>query len=138
MPTVVDEQAPAPTLVESPKHDKYFNHEQCVAGPGRPAGSRNRVSTTAKKNIQAVFDGLGSWESMLEWARENKDTFYGSVYPRLLATEADSKGSGPIRVLVYAPQTPSDKPLEIINVLTDPTASTQEMQAEEQAEENKP
>jgi hypothetical protein len=75
---------------------------------GRQSNTRNVLSGTVKKNIQLVFDGLGGWEAMLNWARENRDVFYGSVYPKLLPTEGYDK-AGNIRVLVYAP---SNKPLE--------------------------
>ena len=111
------------TLVEPTTQKTYFRG-------GRLPGTRNKVSTKCQANIEAVFNGLGGWESMLEWAKANLDTFYGSVYPKLLATEQDSKSTGPIRVLVYAPNQASDKPLDIVN-----GAVTQIVQAEGQVDE---
>jgi serine/threonine protein phosphatase PrpC len=88
-------------------------------------------SGKVKQTIMAVFDGLGGWEAMLTWAQKNQDLFYGTIYPKLLPTEGYEKGSGPIRVLVYAPQqSPTDKQVVLLD-----TALVQPMQAAEQAEE---
>jgi len=40
---------------------------------------------------------------MLTWARENQTVFYTQLYGKLLPTENYVKGSGSVRVLVYAP-----------------------------------
>lgn len=72
---------------------------------GRPKGAKNKLATTAKQAIESVFMGLGGWESMMEWAKENKDCFYGQVFPKLLPVDAQlQQKSNDIRVLVYAPQ----------------------------------
>lgn len=60
---------------------------------GRPKGSVNKISATAKENVQAVFDGLGGWEGMLKWAKDNPDEFYRGVYPRLLPLDTNVSGS---------------------------------------------
>ena|ERR1041384_2789964 len=86
-----------PPIIEACLPVKYFGKG------GRKPGSRNKVSATAKRNIEAVFDGLGGWEAMMNWARFHPNEFYVQIYPRILANEGMTKGSGDIRVLVYAP-----------------------------------
>lgn len=124
--------ASSATIVERPVERTYFRG-------GRQAGTRNKVSTKCKANIEAVFNGLGGWEEMLDWAKAHKDIFYGTVYPRLLATEQESKGTSSVRVLVYAPNQSSDKPLDAVGqILADngDPVSTQNTQAETQTDEN--
>lgn len=99
---------------------------------GRKSQTQNVMSGKVKQNIIAVFEGLGGWEQMLIWAKKHQDLFYGTIYPKLLPTEWYEKGSGSIRVFVYAPQqSPSDKPV----VLAD-SASMHLIEAAEQAEVN--
>lgn len=99
MPSIVDEEQPRKYFSNLPVH---------IARVGRPAGVRNRISSTAKENIQKVFDGLGGWESMMNWALFHQSEFYGQVYPRMLANEGVSKGNGDIRVIVYGKLPNSD------------------------------
>jgi len=67
----------------------------CPKG-GRPKGSLNKVSATAKENIIAVFTRLGGTAAMADWARENQSDFY-KLYARLLPVEHTGEGGGPIR-----------------------------------------
>jgi len=91
------------SIVEDASGTKYFSNLPVhIARIGRPRGSRNWSNKTAKENIQKVFEGLGGWEAMLNWARFHPNEFYGEVYPRLLAKEGMTKGDSEIRVLVYA------------------------------------
>jgi hypothetical protein len=50
---------------------------------GRKKGVPNKVSTTVKENVIAVFNGLGGAKAMAEWARENPTHFY-NLYAKLL------------------------------------------------------
>lgn len=50
---------------------------------GRPKGVPNKLSTTVKDNVIAVFNGLGGAKAMAEWARENPTHFY-NLYAKLL------------------------------------------------------
>jgi len=58
---------------------------------GRPKGVQNKVTSTVKDNILAVFNGLGGTSKMREWAEENQTEFY-RIYAKLLP--ADIKLSG--------------------------------------------
>lgn len=123
-----------PLVDESPAATYFPNLPVHVKRMGRPFGTRNHLSKTCKENIQAVFDGLGGWESMLAWAGSHRSEFYLSVYPRLLANEGVVKGSGNIRVVVYG--APTDKPLDLHG--TDTTTCSVEGQSDEVAHDATP
>jgi hypothetical protein len=63
--------------------------------PGRPLGSKNKVSASARENVIAVFTRLGGTAAMAKWAAHNKDEFY-KLYARLLPIEHSGVGGGPI------------------------------------------
>ena len=70
-------------------------------GKGRPKGSRNKVSTTVKANIESVFEKLGGIRAMVEWARDEKNrTEFYRIYSRLLPHEVVGKDDGPVSVTV--------------------------------------
>ena len=52
--------------------------------PGRPKGAQNKLSGTARENIQAVFVRLGGTAAMAEWAEANRADFYRAIYPKLV------------------------------------------------------
>ena len=52
----------------------------------RPVGSKNKISSQAKDNIQAVFVRLGGTAAMAKWAKNNQSEFY-KIYARLLPVE---------------------------------------------------
>ena len=90
------QMAESPSLVESYSPTRTFRL-------GRKPQTQNVMSGKVKQNIVKVFEGLGGWENMLTWARENQTVFYTQLYGKLLPTENYKAGSGSIRVLVYAP-----------------------------------
>jgi hypothetical protein len=64
-------------------------------GPGRPKGSKNKLSGIAKENIASVFDGLGGVKGMTDWVKaspRNKETFYRDIYPKILALDVNHGG----------------------------------------------
>lgn len=67
--------------------------------PGRPKGSENKVTATAKENVLAVFTRLGGTAAMAMWADENKTEFY-KMYARLIpqGSEVSGPDGGPIPV----------------------------------------
>jgi hypothetical protein len=69
---------------------------------GRPKGAKNKVSGTAKENINAVFTRLGSTAAMAEWARDNQTEFY-KIYARLLPTELEGALNANLTVLMDDP-----------------------------------
>lgn len=69
---------------------------------GRVKGTPNKVSSTAKENITAVFTRLGSTAAMAKWAKDNQTEFY-KLYARLLPTEIEGHLSGNLTVLMDDP-----------------------------------
>jgi hypothetical protein len=66
---------------------------------GKPKGTRNKLSATAKENIAAVFEEMGGVEGMLKWAKRNQTEFY-KIYPRLLPLEVSGEDGGGITVVI--------------------------------------
>lgn len=50
---------------------------------GRQKGTPNKVSTTVKENVIAVFKELGGHKAMAQWARDNPTHFY-NLYAKLI------------------------------------------------------
>jgi len=64
-----------------------------TAGPGRPKGLQNKMTTTAKEAFQVAFNDLGGAEGMVEWAKmdpDNLKTFY-TLYARLIPVDIQAK-----------------------------------------------
>lgn len=57
---------------------------------GRPKGSPDRISRTAKENIIAVFDGVGGITAMINWAKRNRTEFY-KLYARLVPIDVTAR-----------------------------------------------
>lgn len=57
----------------------------------RPLGSKNKIPSAAKDNIQAVFIRLGGTAQMATWAKDNQTEFY-KIYARMLPVEGPGKG----------------------------------------------
>ena len=78
MPTIVDQTAPA----------SYFK-------PTLARRTRKRyIGSSIRQSIQHVFEGLGGWEAMMDWAKANPTVFYSQVVPKLLPTELAEGGHG--------------------------------------------
>jgi len=69
---------------------------------GRQKGTPNKLSTTVKENVIAVFNQLGGTENMAEWAKDNPTPFF-NIYAKLLPTELDGQIEhlGGIRVDIH-------------------------------------
>jgi hypothetical protein len=50
---------------------------------GRPKGVPNKLSTTVKDNVIQVFNTLGGYKGMAEWAKDNPTHFY-NLYAKLI------------------------------------------------------
>lgn len=50
---------------------------------GRQKGTPNKVTSTVKDNVLAVFKKLGGAEAMANWARDNPTHFY-QLYAKLI------------------------------------------------------
>ena len=55
---------------------------------GRAKGTPNKISSTVKENVLAVFNRLDGTAGMAKWAKENPSQFY-TIYSKLLPTEVD-------------------------------------------------
>lgn len=64
-------------------------------GAGRPKGVPNKMSTTVKENVLAVFEQLGGVQHMAEWAVENPNQFY-NLYAKLLPTDTNVSHTGSV------------------------------------------
>lgn len=54
----------------------------------RTPGSKNKVSTTAKDDVLAVFTRLGGTAAMARWAKKHQTDFY-RIYARLIPQQID-------------------------------------------------
>jgi hypothetical protein len=52
----------------------------------RKAGSKNKLSATARENVIAVFTRIGGTAHMASWALENPSDFY-RMYSRMIPQE---------------------------------------------------
>lgn len=71
-------------------------------GKGRPAGSLNKTTATAKEAIAFAAKGLGGAQRLVEWAKEdpkNETAFWVSIYPKLLPLQLTGTDGGDIRVV---------------------------------------
>jgi hypothetical protein len=59
------------------------------AGKGRPKGSVNKTTAEAKEAIAMAFVGIGGQKAFEDWAKANPDTYYGSVFPKLLPVQVN-------------------------------------------------
>lgn len=124
MPTIVD--TPTPPTSYFAQHQQQ--HQRALTRKTK----KRYIGTSVRQSILQVFDGLGGWEAMLEWARDNPDVFYGSVIPRLLPTElAESGLAGKLTIIVQRGAEPLVLPSESNGQAS---ACTQIEQAREQAE----
>lgn len=65
-------------------------------GPGRPKGLPNKLTRTAKENIQAVYKKLGDIDGHVDFLNTHplaKADFYNNVYPRLLPLDVNHGGT---------------------------------------------
>lgn len=71
------------------------------AGPGRPKGIPNKMTTAAKDAIAAAAEALGGSDRLVAWAKEdplNERAFWSSIYPKLLPLQVTGEGGGPMTV----------------------------------------
>lgn len=64
-------------------------------GPGRPKGSMNKVTKSAKEAIAEAADTLGGAARLVEWVQEdpmNERVFWGTIYPKLLPLQVNGAG----------------------------------------------
>lgn len=85
--------------------DKVENGNLTKRGAGRPKGSRNKTTATAKAIIEEAADRLGGANRMVAWAQEapeNERAFWATIYPKLLPLQVNAEVAATIiRKTVY-------------------------------------
>jgi hypothetical protein len=62
-------------------------------GKGRPKGSPNKTTQTAKEAISEAASELGGAARLVAWAKEdplNERAFWSSIYPKLLPMQVNA------------------------------------------------
>lgn len=88
------------------KTAKKQGHRLTGPGPGRPKGVPNKLSRTARENIEKVFEDMGGAEGMKQWAERserNRTIFYSEIFPKLIPLDVSHGGGDkPIQFEVFA------------------------------------
>ena len=67
---------------------------------GRPKGSPNKLTKSAREAFQHAFEKSGGFEELTAWAKANRTQFY-QLYARLIPVEhVGEGGEGPISTIV--------------------------------------
>jgi hypothetical protein len=72
------------------------------AGPGRPKGVPNKLTSSVKEAIEAAFHGVGGAEYLMRQAEENPQAFMtllGKIIPAQVQAEFTGKNGGPIQTI---------------------------------------
>ena len=70
-------------------------------GAGRPKGSLNKVTASAKAMIEECAAGLGGSARLIDWAREapeNERAFWATIFPKLMPVQLTGDPSAPLMV----------------------------------------
>ena len=71
-------------------------------GKGRPKGTPNKLTASAKEAIEAAAQGLGGGARLEAWAKEdpkNESAFWERIYPKLLPLQVTGPGgNSPVAV----------------------------------------
>ncbi len=74
---------------------------------GRPIGSANKTTRSAKEAIALAAEGLGGVKRLVTWAKanpENERVFWSTIYPRLVPHEVSGSADGsPISIAIVKP-----------------------------------
>ena len=68
-------------------------------GPGRPKGSRNKVTGIAKDIIAEAADRLGGVDRLVAWAKEapeNERAYWSTIFPKLLPLQVAGDPDAPL------------------------------------------
>ena len=66
---------------------------------GRPKGSPNKTTQSAKDAIAQAAESLGGADRLVAWVKEdpgNEKVFWGTIYPKLLPLQVSGEGGGAI------------------------------------------
>lgn len=82
--------------------NKVVNDNLVRRGAGRPKGSQNKVSASAKAVIAEAADMLGGVDRLVNWAKEapeNEKAFWATIYPKLIPVQLSGEGGGPVEII---------------------------------------
>jgi hypothetical protein len=79
-------------MTDFEKVEEISSHGGKREGSGRKAGVPNKLSTTVKENVIAVFEALGGIKHMTDWATDNPNNFY-NIYAKILPTQTEVSGT---------------------------------------------
>ena len=68
-------------------------------GPGRPKGSRNKVTGAAKDIIAEAADRMGGVDRLVSWIKEdalNERAYWAQIFPKLLPLQVTGDNGGPV------------------------------------------
>lgn len=77
------------------------------AGPGRPKGSVNKTTSTAREAIEIAAHGLGGGHRLEAWAKEapeNEKVFWATIYTKLLPLQVTGPGGNTPLSLTFSIQ----------------------------------
>ncbi len=65
---------------------------------GRPLGSKNGTTASAKAAVQRCFEEMGGVMNMLEWAKSNQTDFYRILYAKLIPLTVGGDPDAPLEM----------------------------------------
>jgi hypothetical protein len=66
---------------------------------GRPKGTLNKTTKSAREAFQLAFEGIGGYKTLQAWAIANSTEFF-KLYARLIPVEHTGEGGNPIATVV--------------------------------------
>ena len=72
---------------------------QGAPGPGRPRGTRNKLTLAAKEALEYAFAKIGGQDALAAWAKKNPTEFY-KLFAKLIPArqELTGAGGGPVEI----------------------------------------
>ena len=82
--------------------NKIENENLSRRGRGRPKGSVNKTTASAKEAISQAAEELGGSNRLVEWAKEdpkNEHAFWATIYPKLLPLQVAGDPDNPLNII---------------------------------------
>jgi hypothetical protein len=61
-------------------------HKKYGGQNGRPKGTKNKFTSSAKEAFQYAFDSIGGKKNLAKWAKENQTEFY-KLFSKLIPVD---------------------------------------------------
>jgi hypothetical protein len=62
---------------------------------GKKKGQTHEATRKAHEAIALAFDNIGGVKALTEWARNNPDSFYERVWPKIIPVQLQASGDHP-------------------------------------------